>query len=298
MKYTAVGAVGATLPALATEVEAWRRLWPQTDPSTREQEPTRHDGLRYRRDHYHRPKPEPEAPLSETEPSVERAKKAGDIILSPERLRLLKSATERLKRAQSVVGYGNFNLLSYDDYLRCANRYVNVGAVPTAEIEFLEELYDRNAADYGFLGEKVLTRISETIDIRDVVKIPGSGHYLLKGRSLMSFERIRRDVGESMVLTSGVRGMAKQFYLFMSKATKTGGNLSEASHSLAPPGYSYHGAGDFDVGKSGYGLKNFTPAFAMTEVYERMIGLGYVKERYDPANPFGVRHEPWHIKIV
>ncbi len=52
-----------------------------------------------------------------------------------------------------------------------------------------------------------------------------------------------------MYLTSGVRGVAKQFILFLAKAEANGGNLSLASRSLAPPGYSYHGVGDFDVGE-------------------------------------------------
>ena len=82
------------------------------------------------------------------------------------------------------------------------------------------------------------------------------------------------------------------------KAMETGGNLSQASRSLAPPGYSFHAAGDFDVGKVGFGPDNFTEAFARTDEYRRLIDLGYVEIRYTETNPFGVRHEPWHIKIV
>ncbi len=84
----------------------------------------------------------------------------------------------------------------------------------------------------------------------------------------------------------------------MGKAIETDGNLSQASRSLAPPGYSYHAVGDFDVGKVGFGLDNFTEAFSQTNEYHRMIDLGYIDIRYTKRNPFGVRHEPWHIKIT
>ena len=101
-----------------------------------------------------------------------------------------------------------------------------------------------------------------------------------------------------MVLTSGIRSVVKQVYLFMNKAAKVDGNLSLASFSLAPPGHSYHAVGDFDVGKKGFGHKNFSEAFAQTDEFKRLIDLGYLDIRYPQQNPFGVRYEPWHIKVV
>jgi hypothetical protein len=74
--------------------------------------------------------------------------------------------------------------------------------------------------------------------------------------------------------------------------------LSMASRSLAPPGYSFHGVGDFDVGKKGYGIYNFTEKFTGTNVYHRLADLGYLKFRYGPDNNLGVRFEPWHIKVI
>ena len=64
--------------------------------------------------------------------------------------------------------------------------------------------------------------------------------------------------------------------LFMNKAISTRGNLSRASRSLAPPGHSFHGAGDFDVGKLGLGYNNFTEKFADTDIYKKLTDLGYV----------------------
>jgi len=89
----------------------------------------------------------------------------------------------------------------------------------------------------------------------------------------------------------------KQFLLFLNKVYICNGNLSLASRSLAPPGYSFHGNGDFDVGQAGLGAFNFTDRFTDTEVFKRLSELGYLKLRYPKGNPLGVRYEPWHIKV-
>ena len=104
-------------------------------------------------------------------------------------------------------------------------------------------------------------------------------------------------MGDSLVLTSGVRGLAKQFHLFLEKASIADWNFSLASRSLAPPGYSFHGKNDFDIGKLGNGLANFTDAFSETIEFKKLIDLGYVDIRYKQRNQLGVRFEPWHIKI-
>ena len=162
----------------------------------------------------------------------------------------------------------------------------------------MEEIFFEDAARYGFYGAKVLEEITAEVPKRATVKVRGSGHYLFKGRSLDLFEKIRRDVGEDVVLTSGVRGVVKQMQLFLSKAVALDGDLSAASRRLAPPGHSYHGIGDFDVGKRGFGHANFTPEFATTDEYRRLLDLGYVDIRYPQGNPYGVRYEPWHVKVV
>ena len=89
----------------------------------------------------------------------------------------------------------------------------------------------------------------------------------------------------------------KQFYLFLSKAMRFDGNLSLASRSLAPPGYSYHATGDFDVGQKGFGGGNFDESFITTSVFKELTKLGYVEYRYGRDNLLGVRYEPWHIKL-
>lgn len=109
---------------------------------------------------------------------------------------------------------------------------------------------------------------------------------------------IRNDVGINLFLTSGIRNVVKQMHLFLAKPRQSNGNLSKASSSLAPPGYSFHGIGDFDVGKIGLGEANFTIDFSNTKEFQRLITLGYVDIRYTDTNRYGVGYEPWHIKII
>jgi hypothetical protein len=221
-----------------------------------------------------------------------------DFLLSKDSLDLLVSTSSRFERAQRLVGHGNFNLLSFDRLLAFGTDYPEIGTFTPQELSFLEEAFHTDAASYGFLGEKVLTELSDETSRRDVEKVPGSGHFLFKGEPLEEFQQIRRDVGDTIRLTSGVRCLAKQYQLFLRKAVETGGNLSQASRSLAPPGYSFHARGDFDIGTVDLGADNFTVAFAETDEYKKMIDFGYAEIRYTETNPFGVRHEPWHIKIA
>ena len=133
---------------------------------------------------------------------------------------------------------------------------------------------------------------------RERKKMSRTGHFLYRGESDALYKKVERDLGPSIVLTSGIRSVVKQTHLFLAKTIQSKGNLSRASRSLAPPGHSYHGIGDFDVGKVGYGSKNFTSEFAKTKEFQRLVDLGYVDMRYPLHNLLGVRYEPWHIKVV
>jgi D-alanyl-D-alanine carboxypeptidase len=221
-----------------------------------------------------------------------------DIILDEVQRKTIDTVLARLLRLQRYVGYGNFNVISWDQSLRLAASREQIGSFAKAELEFIEELFFSNADSLGFYGDKVVTQLSATIPKQDVLKIPGTGHYLFKGIAADTYQKIRRDMGESVVLTSGIRSVVKQIYLFLNKAAKVDGNLSLASYSLAPPGHSYHAIGDFDVGKKGFGRKNFSEAFARTDEFKRLADLGYLDIRYPQQNPYGVRYEPWHIKVV
>ncbi|MCW8945706.1 MAG: M15 family metallopeptidase [Sedimenticola sp.] len=209
----------------------------------------------------------------------------------------LIKVSERLKRVQRVVGYGNFNIISFDDALKISKRYSRIGDFESRETQLIEQLFYEDAGIYGFSGEKTMDKLTTSISRKDVKKISGSGHYLFKGKPTALYSDIRRSVGDQVILTSGIRGVVKQMSLFLNKASRHEGNLSLASRSLAPPGYSFHGTGDFDVGRSGWGSLNFTEAFATTEEFKRLIDLGYIDIRYPIDNRLGVRFEPWHIKV-
>lgn len=220
-----------------------------------------------------------------------------DLKISTNEYSLINTLNNKLREVRGVVGYGNFNLLDFDDCVAYSRNYSKLGGFSKKELDKLEELFYQSADSYGFYGDKVLTKLTAKINKREVVKVPYTGHYLFKGKSVYLYDKIRNEVGSSIILTSGVRGVVKQMQLFISKAVITKGNMSQASRSLAPPGYSYHGIGDFDVGRIGFGYRNFTEDFASTDEYKRLMDLGYVDIRYPEHNPYGVRYEPWHIKV-
>jgi D-alanyl-D-alanine carboxypeptidase len=221
-----------------------------------------------------------------------------DIYLGENNSPLLLPTLARLERVQNFVGHANFNLIGFEEMLYFARNYPDIGTFEKAELDFIDEIFNTDASVYGFFGEKVTPILNHRIAQRDVEKIGGSGHYLLKGESLNHYQQIRKDVGQELLLTSGIRNNVKQLHLFLAKVFQSSGNLSRASRSLAPPGYSFHNAGDFDVGKNGLGEMNFTADFSHTDEFRRLINLGYVDIRYTDSNQFGVRYEPWHIKLA
>ena len=180
---------------------------------------------------------EPEVPL-DRERLVEKAVNfdmnfPDDIYTSAEEYALLISVTSRLERAQAYIGHANFSLLSVDELRRYAKNVSSIGEFTPREMEFIEQIFSFNATQYGFLGERINTRLTEGINRNDVIKVPGSGQYLFKGKSEQLFLQIQNDIGTSVQLTSGIRSVVKQLHLFLAKAIVTEGNLSRASRSLA-----------------------------------------------------------------
>lgn len=217
---------------------------------------------------------------------------ADDVFLKDDQKAMLTRVLGRLNRAQDVIGYARFNLLAFDELLKVAADAPSVGCFTKEELTFVEDIFFYDARKYGFYGQKVTDKLTAQVSERDAVKIPGSGHYIFRGRPEALYREIIRDVGHDIVLTSGIRSVVKQLHLFLSKAVACNGNLSRASRSLAPPGHSFHGVSDFDVGKIGWGYRNFTDQFAKSDVFKRLIDLGYVDIRYTRTNNYGVRFEP------
>lgn len=221
-----------------------------------------------------------------------------DIILSEDEYKLMVQTLERVNRVQDYVGFGNFNVLSFDDAIKYSKASPRIGEFTAAELDFMDRLFSYDSSRLGFFGEKVISKQTNVIHDKDIIKMPGTGHYVFRGHSEEFYKKLRSEVGESLVLTSGVRNIFKQYQLFLAKTVQANGNLSRASRSLAPPGHSYHAIGDFDVGQMGGGYSNFTAEFAETDEFKRLQDLGYVQIRYTADNNFGVRYEPWHIRVV
>lgn len=222
---------------------------------------------------------------------------ADDIFADQSQWPLVQAMVKRLRAIQAYVGHGNFNILTWDEMLRYGRYAPGLKSFSKEELKFLEELFFFEAKNYGFMGEKVFLELTSENHKKDFEKVPYSGHFLKKGEPLKTYQKVKSDVGETLILTSGYRGLVKQFHLFLEKTLETKGNFSRASRSLAPPGYSFHGRGDFDVGKVGHGMRNFSNDFARTDEYKRLSDLGYVGIRYSEDNLLGVRFEPWHIRV-
>lgn len=204
----------------------------------------------------------------------------------------------KLKLIQSHVGYGNFNVIGFDEILRIAKYSNKIQSFSKGELNFLESIFYYDPSYHGFYGDRISTKITDKINKENIIKIPRTGHYLFKGEPEMIYQKMKNDIGDSLTLTSGVRSIVKQTKLFLDKLDSTNGNLSIASKSLAPPAYTYHSIADFDVGKKGFGHANFTPRFALTEEFLKMRKLKYINMRYTINNKDGVRYEPWHVKII
>ncbi|MCB9229712.1 MAG: D-alanyl-D-alanine carboxypeptidase family protein [Deltaproteobacteria bacterium] len=220
----------------------------------------------------------------------------GDLFVPEDKRATLHSLFDKLTAIRAYIGYGHFNLLGFDQMLQIGQSALGRRQFSRAELNFFEEIFYSDAKTYGFYGKKINQNMTETISSGKIVKIAGSGHYLHREYSLPIYEKIIRDVGQSLILTSGLRGVVKQMRLFLGKTLSVEYNLSQASRSLAPPGHSYHAIGDFDIGKKGLGSFNFTDKFSQTDEYKKLTDLGYIDIRYPTNNPFGVRFEPWHIE--
>ena len=220
-----------------------------------------------------------------------------DVFLPDNEMPLLLSSLMRFKRIQKQIGHGNFCLAGFDDSLACSRSYAYIEPFSRRELDFLERIFQRPASDYGFVGKKTIPRLTWQVPAGKTLKIRRTGNYLYKGRPKALYQDIQKKIGTEAVLTSGIRGVSKQFLLFLDKAVQSRGNLSMASRSLAPPGYSFHATGDFDIGEKGFGSDNFTEKFTRTRVYSRLSSLGYIQFRYGPGNHLGVRYEPWHVEV-
>lgn len=221
-----------------------------------------------------------------------------DVNLHINDLKILYTLDSRLKRLRRYIGFANFNVVSLDQALYYGRNYSAIGKFTKIELLLIEKLFYSEPNKFGFYGEKTVDNITQKIAKKDIQKISHSGHFIFKGKPLDDYNRILKDVGDNLILTSGIRNVVKQLSLYISKIKSLNGNLSLASNVIAPPAYTYHAISDFDVGKKGWGNRNFTSEFARTEEFYKMQKLDYVSIRYTINNKDGVRFEPWHVKVI
>lgn len=221
-----------------------------------------------------------------------------DIWLREDQKIVFESVIRKLGMVERTMGYANFNLASFDETLKIAKSFPKIGAFSLPEIAYIEEVFYTDPSIYGFYGKRTIENLTDVINEKEVIKIDGTGHFVYRGHSQELLARIMKDIGKTIILTSGIRGSMKQLSLHLEKIKSENGNITSASRSLVPPAYSYHSVGDFDVGKKGWGHQNFTANFARTEEFWNLQKLSYVSMRYTVGNGDGVRFEPWHVKIV
>lgn len=210
----------------------------------------------------------------------------------------MNSVRKKLRYVQSYVGYGNFNIISFDEAALVLRNSPTHKRFTQEELDFIEYIFYYQPEVHGFYGERISQTLTTKIDKKETIKIPYTGHYLYKGKPLETYENMTKDIGKTLVLTSGIRSIVKQMRLFLDKLYAVNYSLSEASRSIAPPAFTYHSVGDFDVGKKGLGASNFTARFATTPEFNEMRKLKYIDMRYTINNKDGVRYEPWHVKII
>ncbi len=209
---------------------------------------------------------------------------------------IVKSLLEKLNTVQSHVGYVRFNFISFDEMLKIAS-YCKKPLTP-GEIGYIETIFYGDPRRYGFYGERTVSRLTSVIAEKDIVYIKKSGHFLIRGAATEKYNTLKKLIGSDLVLTSGVRAPVKQLHLFLKKMVSEGGDLRLTSNTIAPPGFTFHSVGDFDIGKAGFGHANFSDKFQETDVFKKLYDGGHIAIRYTNGNPYGVRFEPWHIKVT
>ena len=221
-----------------------------------------------------------------------------DVFLEKEYHNSFISVQKKLDYIQKYVGYGNFNIISFDEALNVLRYSKHETVFTKDELAFIEHIFYYEPAYHGFYGERTTTNLTSSINIKDIEKVPYTGHYVFKGKPKETYLKLKKDIGPTIYLTSGVRSVVKQMRLFLDKLKSVDMNLSKASRSIAPPAFTYHSVGDFDVGKKGLGADNFTERFSFTSEFSQMKTLKYIDMRYTIGNKDGVRYEPWHVKVV
>ncbi len=209
-----------------------------------------------------------------------------------------RNVQKKINYIQHYVGYGNFNIISFDEAINILKYSKDHVVFTKEELAFIEHIFYYEPTYHGFYGDRTTNDLTASINKKEIEKVPYTGHYIFKGKPKEAYLKMKKDIGPTIYLTSGVRSVVKQMKLFLDKLDSVNLNLSMASKSIAPPAFTYHSVGDFDVGKKGLGAANFTERFAHTHEFTEMKSLKYIDMRYTIGNKDGVRYEPWHVKVI
>ena len=139
-----------------------------------------------------------------------------DVNLHINDLKVLYTLDSRLKRLRRYIGFANFNIVSLDQALYYGRNYSAIGKFTKAELLLIEKLFYSEPNKFGFYGDKTVDNISQKISKKDIQKISHSGHFIFKGKPLEDYNRILKDVGNNLILTSGIRNVVKQLSLYIS----------------------------------------------------------------------------------
>lgn len=95
-----------------------------------------------------------------------------DLFLDKKYEKSFYSVCKKLKLVQRHVGYGNYNVISFDDVINTARWSSNIGDFTSDELAFMEYIFYYNPEEHGFYGERTCQSITHEINMKDIIKIP------------------------------------------------------------------------------------------------------------------------------
>ena len=93
-----------------------------------------------------------------------------NIFIPQDKWQIFVDARNRLRRVKRHVGYGNFNILSFDHALHYARNYSSIGAFSKDELALMDELFYEDPTKYGFYGKQTCFNITNKVSKKDAKK--------------------------------------------------------------------------------------------------------------------------------
>ena len=155
--------------------------------------------------------------------------KTDDVFLAKKHHRVFNSVRKKVSYVQRHVGYGNFNIISFDQAYKVLRYAKGIKRFTKEELDFIEYIFYYEPTYHGFYGDRITTQLTSKINKKEVKKIPYTGHYLFRGKPEETYYKMKDDIGRTLILTSGVRSVVKQLKLFLDKLHSVDMNLSKTS---------------------------------------------------------------------